>query len=112
MANKYYLVQVVASLLGGGEVTCFDIMEGINEIEAFNKTTNIYLLAAEGDIPNAVGFGRVLFFPGTVASIEVSVLGVLDVSDEFTRNKWQQSIDSSKEWERKLEAALSSNETS
>jgi len=97
-----FLVEVKTFLLGGGEVSSFDVVEAEDCDSARNIAFNSYLLGGES---MAVNFGRKLFMPGTIGAVHVGVLGVLDMEHDFNE-QWQFSIDASKKWEKQLEEML------
>lgn len=95
---KTYLLHAKVAILGGGLSDVFDAVKAKSAKEAENKFKNSFHLNS-GD--NAVSCGRVLFLPGTVASLTVTALCIVDDSCPFNEF-WLNLAETTENWEEEL----------
>lgn len=83
-----YLVLVRVNLLGGKEVIAVDAFRAEDEATASNYARNLFLRSGG----EAVVYGSVSFFAGTIGSVEAEVIGVLE-QEHPSNAGWITSMD-------------------
>jgi hypothetical protein len=83
-----YLVQVVVKGFGGTETVVIDAFPAATSDEALHAAQNVFYRAPPSQ---AIVYGETIFYPDVITSVEVKVLGIVDLSHPDNLN-WKKSV--------------------